>query len=72
VQQIKKKKIEHLDVLKEYYLPNKHFAPLNCTWHEACSEETIGPVEHTYFLDYAVLTGTSYTSISKDTNNTVA
>jgi len=57
--------------MRDYYLPNKHFAPLNCIWHEVSSEETNGPVEEPYCLDYAVLTGISYTSISKDISNTV-
>jgi hypothetical protein len=40
--------------------------------NEARSEETNGPVEDPYCLEYAVLTGTSYTSISEDISNTVA
>jgi hypothetical protein len=38
------KKIEYLDVLRDYYFPNKHFAPWNCIWHEVSSEETNVPV----------------------------
>ena len=65
-------KIEYLDDLRDYYFPNKHFAPLNCIWHEVSCEETNGPFEDPYSLDYDVLTGTSYTNISEDISNTVA
>jgi hypothetical protein len=40
--------------------------------HEASCEEISGPVEDPYCMDYAMMNGTSYTSIPKYVSITVA